>query len=132
MGHLLEMRSFGGQARRALGHDELKRFCAYSVRVDQEALEHTSSAIIGVLRPAFRSQQQRFQPVFKLMSTSGAVSRRKLRTMRSCVEPEETDDLDPHLYLFSASCFLEGLVKIGRSHRVLKRACQVQDGMPFL
>ena len=51
--------------------------------------------------------------------------------MRSCVEPEETDDLDPHLYLFSASCFLEGLVKIGRSHRVLERACQMQESMPF-
>ena len=51
--------------------------------------------------------------------------------MRSCVEPEDTDDLDPHLYLFSASCFLEGLVKIGRSHRVLERACQMQESMPF-
>ena len=52
--------------------------------------------------------------------------------MRSCVEPEEADDdLDPHLYLFTASSFLEGLVKIGRSHRVLERACQVQDGMLF-
>ena len=52
--------------------------------------------------------------------------------MRSCVEPEEADDdLDPHLYLFTASSFLEGLVKIGRSHRILERACQVQDGMPF-
>ena len=50
--------------------------------------------------------------------------------MRSCVEPEEADDdLDPHLYLFTASCFLEGLVKIGRSHRVFERACQLQESM---
>ena len=52
--------------------------------------------------------------------------------MRSCVEIEEDDaEADPHLYLLTASDFLTGLVKIGRSHKPYDRALVLADGMPF-
>ena len=41
--------------------------------------------------------------------------------------PEESD----HLYLMTASQFLDGLVKIGRSQCPAERACQLQNGMPY-
>ena len=52
--------------------------------------------------------------------------------MRSCLEIEEDDsEADPHLYLLTASDFLTGLVKIGRSHKPYDRALVLADGMPF-
>ena len=46
------------------------------------------------------------------------------------IEEDETE-ADPHLYLLTASDFLTGLVKIGRSHKPFERALQLADGMPF-
>ena len=40
---------------------------------------------------------------------------------------EESD----HLYLMTASQFLDGLVKVGRSQHPAERACQLQTGMPY-
>ena len=38
---------------------------------------------------------------------------------------EESD----HLYLMTASQFLDGLVKVGRSQHPAERACQLQTGI---
>ena len=52
--------------------------------------------------------------------------------MKSVLEIEEDEtEADPHLYLLTASEFLTGLVKIGRSHKPFERALQLADGMPF-
>ena len=51
--------------------------------------------------------------------------------MKSVLEIEEDETADPHLYLLTASDFLTGLVKIGRSHKVLDRALTLESGMPF-
>ena len=52
--------------------------------------------------------------------------------MKSVLEIEEDEtEADPHLYLLTASDFLTGLVKIGRSHKPFERALQLADGMPF-
>ena len=52
--------------------------------------------------------------------------------MKSVLEIEEDEtEADPHLYLLTASDFLTGLVKIGRSHKPFERALQLSDGLPF-
>ena len=54
------------------------------------------------------------------------------RVMKSVLEIEEDEtEADPHLYLLTASDFLTGLVKIGRSHKPFERALQLSDGLPF-
>ena len=52
--------------------------------------------------------------------------------MKSVLEIEDDEtEADPHLYLLTASDFLTGLVKIGRSHKPFERALQLSDGLPF-
>ena len=56
--------------------------------------------------------------------------------MRSCLEVVEEDEAeaDPHrlhLYLLTASDFLTGLVKIGRSHKPFERGLVLAEGLPF-